>query len=101
MLVSDHVLYIEYSIHPTSDILIFVRNLKQCNSDENCIFYHCFHKFWSLKGIHHHIHHFSDPCKSEDVWGGVDAELYMLASDHVLGAKEDELGEFFSFLGVG
>ena len=35
------------------------------------------------------------PCKSEDVWGGVDAELYMLASDHVLGTKEDELREFF------
>ena len=25
--------------------------------------------------------------KGEDVWGGVDAVLYMLASDHVLEAK--------------
>ena len=31
----------------------------------------------------------------EDVWGVEDAVLYMLASDHVLEAKEDELGEFF------
>ena len=31
------------------------------------------------------------PCKSKDVWGGVDAVLYMLASDYVLEAKEDEL----------
>ena len=27
--------------------------------------------------------------KGEDVWGWVDAVLYMLASDHVLEAKED------------
>ena len=33
--------------------------------------------------------------KDEDVWSGVDAVLYMKASDHVQGAKEDELGEFF------
>ena len=31
----------------------------------------------------------------EDVWGWVDAVLFMLASDHVLEAKEDELGEIF------
>ena len=31
----------------------------------------------------------------EDVWGVEDAVFYMLASDHVLEAKEDELGEFF------
>ena len=31
----------------------------------------------------------------EDVWGWVDAVLFMLASDHVLEAKEDELREFF------
>ena len=41
--------------------------------------------------------------KGEDVWGGVDAVLFMLASDHVLEAKEDELGEifklFFYYLG--
>ena len=36
--------------------------------------------------------------KGEDVWGGVDAVLYMLASDHVLEAKEDELGEFFNLI---
>ena len=29
--------------------------------------------------------------KGEDVWGGVDAVFYMLASDHVLEAKEDEV----------
>ena len=34
--------------------------------------------------------------KGEDVWGWVDAVLYMLASDHVLEAKEDELREFLS-----
>ena len=33
--------------------------------------------------------------KGEDVCGWMDAVLYMLASDHVLEAKEDELGEFF------
>ena len=33
--------------------------------------------------------------KGENVWGWVDAVLYMLASVHVLEAKEDELGEFF------
>ena len=33
--------------------------------------------------------------KGEDVWGGVDAVLYMMASDHVLEAKEDELRTFF------
>ena len=32
---------------------------------------------------------------SEDVWGWMDAVLSMLASDHVLEAKEDELGEIF------
>ena len=41
--------------------------------------------------------------KGEDVWGWVDAVLFMLASDHVLEAKEDELGEifklFFYYLG--
>ena len=31
----------------------------------------------------------------EDVWGWVDAVLFMLASDHVLEAMEDELGEIF------
>ena len=36
--------------------------------------------------------------KGEDVWGGVDAVLYMLASDHVLEAKEDELRNFFKLL---
>ena len=39
----------------------------------------------------------------EDVWGVEDAVFYMLASDHVLEAKKDELGEFlkyfFHFLG--
>ena len=39
----------------------------------------------------------------EDVWGWVDAVLFMLASDHVLEAKEDELKEifklFFYYLG--
>ena len=30
----------------------------------------------------------------EDVWGWVNAVLLMLASDHVLEAKEDELGDF-------
>ena len=33
--------------------------------------------------------------KGEDVWGWVDALLFMLASGHVLEAKEDEPGEFF------
>ena len=33
-----------------------------------------------------------------DVLGGVDAVLYMLASDHVLDAKEDELRDFLSDL---
>ena len=33
--------------------------------------------------------------KGEDVCGWMGAVLYMLASDHVLEAKEDELGEFF------
>ena len=36
--------------------------------------------------------------KDEDVWGGVDAVLYMLASDHVQGAKEDELRKFVKLL---
>ena len=36
--------------------------------------------------------------KGENVWGWVDAVLYMLASDHVLEAKEDELGEFFNLI---
>ena len=45
-----------------------------------------------------HIHNFSDPCRDEDVWGGVDAVLYMLASDHVLEAKEDELRKFLKLL---
>ena len=35
--------------------------------------------------------------KDEDVWGGVDAVLYMLASDHVLEANEDELRKFLKF----
>ena len=39
----------------------------------------------------------------EDVWGWVDAVLFMLASDHVLEAKEDELVKdfklFFYYLG--
>ena len=35
------------------------------------------------------LYHISD--KDENVWGWVDAVLYMLASDHVLEAKEDEL----------
>ena len=30
-------------------------------------------------------------CMGEDVWGVEDAVFYMLASDHVLEAKEDEL----------
>ena len=33
--------------------------------------------------------------KDVDVWGGVDAVLYMLAPDHVLGANEDELKQIF------
>ena len=36
--------------------------------------------------------------KGEDVCGWMDAVLYMLASDHVLEAKEDELGEFFNLI---
>ena len=36
--------------------------------------------------------------KGEDVCGWMDAVLYMLASDHVLEAKEDKLGDFFIFL---
>ena len=32
---------------------------------------------------------FQIPDKGENVWGWVDAVLYMLASDHVLEAKED------------
>ena len=30
----------------------------------------------------------------EDVWGVQDAVFYMLAPDHDLEAKEDELGDF-------
>ena len=33
----------------------------------------------------------------EDVWGWVDAVLFMLASDHVLEAMEDELREIFKY----
>ena len=33
----------------------------------------------------------------EDVWGVEDAVLYMLPSDHVLGAKEDELRDFLNY----
>ena len=36
--------------------------------------------------------------KGENVWGWVDAVLYMLASDHVLEAKEDELRKFLKLL---
>ena len=35
--------------------------------------------------------------KGEDVCGWMDAVLYMLASDHVLEAKEDELRDFFNY----
>ena len=34
----------------------------------------------------------------EDVWGVEDAVFYMLASDHDLEAKEDELGDFFKIM---
>ena len=46
---------------------------------------------YNLKGIHHHIHHLSDPHKGEDGLGGLDAVLYQRDWDHVLHRIVDEV----------
>ena len=50
-----------------------------------------FGQFLPLKGIHHHIHHLSDPHKGEDGLGGLDAVLYQRDWDHVLDGIVDEV----------